>query len=107
MLHIKKGSAQMVMGALVVSTISFPFSASAVTLDSSNNNSGIFSYTGAIDTVNITTTGIYTIDAFGAQGGSGGSGTGGLGGETKGDFNLTAGQVLVLVAVAVVGRLWS
>lgn len=82
MLQIKKGSAQMVMGAIAVSAVSAlstPTAASAATftLDNNNNNSGIFSTTGVIDTVNITTTGIYTIDALGAQGGR----SGGLGGK--------------------------
>ena len=98
MLQIKKGSARVVMGAIAVSAmsaLSTPTAASAATftLNNGNNNSGIFSTTGVIDTVNITTAGIYTIDAFGAQG----SNSGGLGGEIKGNFNLTSGQILQIL----------
>ena len=104
MLQIKKGSARVVMGAIAVSAMSALSTPTAAlssalqqtatfTLNNGNNNSGIFSTTGVIDTVNITTAGIYTIDAFGAQG----SNSGGLGGEIKGNFNLTSGQILQIL----------
>jgi hypothetical protein len=61
-----------------------------------------FTYTGAIVTFTVPTTGLYQIVAFGAQGGSGPSRptggpspyTGGLGAEIGGDFSLTAGETL-------------
>ena len=46
----------------------------------------------------VPTTGNYTIDVFGAQGGTGGGNNGGLGANMKGDFALTAGQVIQIVA---------
>ncbi len=49
-----------------------------------------FNYTGAIVNYTVPTTGIYTIDAFGAQGGN----SGGQGGEVKANFNLTANTIL-------------
>jgi hypothetical protein len=101
--EFKKG--YMTIGsAIVISALFNPTSASAAnfTLNSSNSNSGTFAYDGMIDTVNITTTGVYTINAFGAQGGdSRRSGSpvnsGGLGGEIKGNFNLIAGEVLKIL----------
>ena len=42
-------------------------------------------------------TGTYRIDAYGAQGGSIGSYTGGLGARIRGDFSLTAGDVIHII----------
>jgi hypothetical protein len=101
--EFKKG--YMTIGsAIVISALFNPTSASAAnfTLNSGNSNSGTFAYDGTIDTVNITTTGVYTIDAFGARGGNSRYGStvesgGGLGGEIKGNFNLIAGEVLKIL----------
>jgi hypothetical protein len=72
MYEIKKGCAQAVAGVFAVAATyaiaaPAPATAASFTLNGSNNNSFTFNYTGAIDTVNITTTGVYTIDAFGAR----------------------------------------
>lgn len=109
MYELSKGCAQVVIGAIAATTvygIVAPPAASAATftLDTSNNNSGTFVYTGTFDAVNITTTGLYTIAAFGAQGGTGiGTNSGGLGGKSQADFNLTAGSHLS-IAVGGQGR---
>jgi hypothetical protein len=89
MVYIKKDSGRIVAGAIAASALSLlasATSASAVTFD----------YSGSIDTFNVTTTGVYQLDAFGAQGGSSTAPTyvGGLGGELKGDISLNAGTVL-------------
>ncbi|MBI5779683.1 MAG: DUF2341 domain-containing protein, partial [Planctomycetes bacterium] len=53
---------------------------------------------GTIQTSTITQTGVYRIEAWGAQGGSGTSYTGGLGARMMGDFTITAGtQLKILV----------
>jgi hypothetical protein len=90
MLQIKKGSAQMVMGAIAVSAVSVlsaPTDASAAT----------FNYTGSIETYTIETTGIYTINAFGAQGGSSDGNVGRLGGQLGGDITLDQGTILSIL----------
>ncbi|MEZ7900945.1 MAG: hypothetical protein QMC34_03465, partial [Flavobacteriales bacterium] len=43
-------------------------------------------------------TGNYSIDVFGAQGGTGGGNAGGLGANMTGEFALTAGQVIQIIA---------
>jgi hypothetical protein len=53
-----------------------------------------FTYSGQIIQYTVTTTGVYSIAAYGAQGGSSGYSTGGLGAEIVGDFTLTTGEVL-------------
>lgn len=70
-----------------VSGIAAPAPAAAVT----------FNYTGLLDTYIVPTTGVYTIDAAGAQAGNSGSNVGGKGGQLKGNFNLTAGQILKIL----------
>ncbi len=102
MYEIKKGCAQALAGAIAalsVYAIATPTPAQAdnFTLNNSNNNSGTFDFTGFIDIINITTTGIYTIDAFGAQGGSSDGNLGGKGGNLRADFSLTAGQILSIL----------
>jgi hypothetical protein len=108
--EIKKGCAQAVAGAfakrplwgIAIATVyaiaaPAPSAAASFTLNGSNNNSGTFNYTGTLDTMNITTTGIYTIDAFGAQGGKTYSILGGLGGNLQANFNLSAGTILSII----------
>ncbi|AFY96640.1 PEP-CTERM sorting domain-containing protein [Chamaesiphon minutus] len=103
MYEIKKGCAQAVAGAVTTAALyaiaaPAPAAAASFTLDNSNNNSGTFNYTGRLDTVTITTTGVYTIDAFGGQGGNSGNNNSPLkGGELKADFNLTQGEVLTII----------
>jgi hypothetical protein len=72
-------------------------SAASFTLNASNNNSGIFNFTGEIDTVNIATTGVYTLDVLGAGGGSNGSNFGGRGGQINGNITLDAGTILSIL----------
>ena len=57
-----------------------------------------FDYTGAETSFTAPTTGIYDITAFGAAGGSGNGGSWYFGAEVGGDFNLTAGTVLTILA---------
>ena len=102
MYEIKRGCAQAVAGTVAIAAVyaiatPAPATAATFTLNNSNSNSGSFNFTGTVDTVNITTAGIYTIDVFGAQGGSFFSNPGGLGGELKANFNLTAGALRILV----------
>jgi hypothetical protein len=60
-----------------------------------------FNYTGSIISFTVPVTGVYEIDAFGAEGGVnagiGGARSAGLGAEASGQFNLTAGQTLSLL----------
>jgi hypothetical protein len=56
------------------------------------------SYSGGIVTVTIATTGTYTITADGAVGGSKGSYSGGSGAQVVGEFTLSAGDVLSILA---------
>lgn len=64
----------------------------------------VFSYTGALQTYTVATTGHYEIVAFGAQGGDmPGNGPGGLGAQIGGDFLLTAGTTLNIVVGGVGG----
>jgi hypothetical protein len=57
-----------------------------------------FNYTGAVQTFTAPTTGVYTLEAWGAQGGNDPSNPnaifGGRGGYAKGDVTLTAGQTI-------------
>lgn len=54
--------------------------------------------TGGIQYWTVPATGVYTIEAWGAQGGTGAGYTGGLGARMKGDFSLTGGtQLKILV----------
>ncbi len=66
----------------------------------SGSTSGTFSFTGTIQTFNVTESGEYEITAEGASGGSGNAGAGGTGGagaEATGIFLLTAGETLEIV----------
>ena len=73
-------------------------SAASFTLNASNNNSGVFNFTGEIDTVNIATTGVYTLDVLGAGGGRSGSNLfGGRGGQINGNITLDAGTILSIL----------
>src|SRR5580692_10018078 len=54
-------------------------------------------YSGALVQFTVPSTGVYTIDAYGAQGGTGSVALGGLGAEIGGDFDLTAGEVLQIL----------
>lgn len=54
-----------------------------------------FGYTGALQSFTIGKSGIYDLQAFGAQGGSGDY-AGGLGARIGGDFSLTAGEQLIV-----------
>ena len=56
----------------------------------------VFSYTGAAQTFDVTTTGDYFITAYGASGG-GGAGAGGLGAEIGVEATLEAGDVLTVL----------
>ena len=60
----------------------------------------VFGYTGAIATYTVASTGVYTINAIGAQGGHGtinnGSYVGGRGASMTGSFNLTVGEIVYL-----------
>jgi hypothetical protein len=60
-----------------------------------------FNYTGAIVNYTVPTTGIYTIDAFGAQGGISTDlevfNLGYQGGEVKANFNLAANTILSIL----------
>jgi hypothetical protein len=102
MYELKKGCAQAIVGAIATAATyaivaPAPSTAASFTLDASNNNSQNFNYTGTLDTVNITTTGVYTIDAFGAQGGTTDGSPGGAGGNLKANFNLNAGTILSIL----------
>jgi len=58
----------------------------------------LYTYTGTIVTVTVTTSGVYDVVAYGAQGGADGAGTsGGKGAEIGGDVTLTAGETLEIV----------
>jgi len=59
----------------------------------SSGTSEKFSYTGSAQTFKAETSGVYTLEVWGAQGGSAG-GTNNAGGYAKGDITLAAGQVL-------------
>lgn len=87
----KYRSAQILLGSIASSVVFLPIAAQAVT----------FNFTGSIDTFNVTTTGVYSITALGASGGKAGDNLGvilgGNGGETRGDFNLTAGDILSIL----------
>ncbi len=62
-----------------------------------------FSYTGGVQTWTVPSSGIYTIEAWGAEGGQHYDGTaGGKGARMRGSFNLTTGQV-IKVAVGQMG----
>ena len=55
----------------------------------------VFNYTGSIVTYTVPETGLYDIDAYGAEGGGdANTGAGGLGAEIGGDVMLTQGEVL-------------
>ena len=56
-----------------------------------------YAYTGQIQRITVQTTGRYDISAYGGGGGSG-SYKGGAGAQVGGDFNLTAGEKLEIVA---------
>jgi hypothetical protein len=60
-------------------------------------NSTVFSYTGSVASYTIPTTGLYTIEALGAQGGFTAGGNGGYGAEAEGTFQFAAGTVLDIV----------
>ncbi|MBD1844772.1 hypothetical protein H6F89_15480 [Cyanobacteria bacterium FACHB-63] len=76
-----------VLGAVAIGALAYAVPASALTTT--------FNYTGNIQTYSVNTTGVYTINAYGAQGGTGFVGVdGGGGGRASADVNLTAGQVL-------------
>jgi hypothetical protein len=57
-----------------------------------------FDYSGTTQNYIVPTTGLYMIDAFGAQGGSSGDGNGGYGAGTVANFFLAAGTDLFVVA---------
>jgi hypothetical protein len=59
-----------------------------------NLNGMVTTTTNGIQTWTVPSTGVYKIDARGAQGGIGNSVPGGLGAKMIGDFNLTAGEVI-------------
>lgn len=63
------------------------------------SNSDYFDENGGIQLWTVPSTGMYTIDAYGAQGGKAGSssGQGGLGARIQGTFSLTAGDKLRIV----------
>ena len=67
-----------------------------------NLGSGVATYTGQIATYLVGTSGLYDITAVGANGGQSSNGNlGGIGAQVSGEFNLTAGeQLLVLVGGA-------
>src|SRR5207249_3504330 len=75
-------------GVALLSVIVSAAGAKATTIDF-NNTGSIVSYT-------VPATGVYEIDAYGAQGGVnsgiGGARSAGLGAEASGEFNLTAGE---------------
>jgi hypothetical protein len=81
------------VGATLLSVIVSAAGAKATTID--------FNYTGSIVSFTAPVTGVYDIDAFGAQGGInagiGGARSPGLGAEVSGEFNLTAGQTLSIL----------
>jgi hypothetical protein len=68
-------------------------SAANFNLNAGNNNSGVFNFTGEIDNITIATTGLYTLDVFGAEGGR----NGGLGGEVRSNIFLDAGKILSIL----------
>jgi PEP-CTERM motif-containing protein len=80
-------------GVALTSVIVSAAGAKATTID--------FNYTGSIVSFTAPVTGVYDIDAFGAQGGInagiGGARSPGLGAEASGEFNLTAGQTLSIL----------
>ncbi len=91
----KYRSARILLGSIASSVVLFPISAQAVT----------FNFTGAIDNFNVPTTGVYRINANGAQGSPF---FGGLGGNIAADFNLSAGEILrILVGSAGIDSLNS
>jgi hypothetical protein len=61
------------------------------------NATPTFSYTGAVQTYTVATTGEYDITVAGAQGGGNISASGGLGAVVEGEFELTAGESLSVV----------
>jgi hypothetical protein len=81
----KYRSAQILLGSIATSVM-FPIAAQAATF---------FNFTGSIDTFTVPTTGVYRIDANGAQGSPV---FGGLGGNIAADFNLSAGEILRILA---------
>jgi hypothetical protein len=80
-------------GVALTSVIVSAAGAKATTID--------FNYTGSIVSFTAPVTGVYDIDAFGAQGGVnagiGGARSPGLGAEASGQFSLTAGQTLSIL----------
>ncbi|MFD0588486.1 glycine rich domain-containing protein [Paenibacillus sp. GCM10027627] len=59
----------------------------------SDGTSEVFAHTGGVQTFKAPSTGVYTLELWGAQGGSAG-GVNNAGGYAKGDITLTAGQIL-------------
>ena len=75
-------------------TISGKVTISALPTSASNPN--IFNYTGGIQTYTVPVTGVYKLEAYGAQGGCYNSSGGGLGGYSVGYKTLNAGQILYI-----------
>ena len=65
-------------------------------------NISSFSYSGAVVTYTVTTTGLYAITAIGGSGGNGYDSVGGFAADVVGDIQLTAGEILD-IAVAGAG----
>ena len=80
-------------GVALTSVIVSAAGAKATTID--------FNYTGSIVSFTAPVTGVYDIEAFGAQGGVnagiGGARSAGLGAEVSGQFNLIAGETLKIL----------
>lgn len=83
--------------SLVTTLSAIALAASGSTAFASADCSGMFGFTGSITTCTVSTTGNYSITAYGAQGGTSQSGAGGLGAEVAADISLTAGETLELL----------
>jgi len=67
-------------------------------VDTWKNNTAYFNTSSGIQLWTVPSTGVYTIEAFGAQGGDEDSaGRGGLGARMRGDFELTMGETIRII----------
>ena len=81
-------------------------SALALLMGAAGADATTFTYSGAVVSYTIPTTGTYDIAAAGAEGGAS-AGTGGLGALAGGEASLTAGTVPTSRSVALAGPAWS